>query len=793
VKLPLSWLKEWVAISLPPAELSSRLTLAGFEVESCAAAAPPFSGVVVAQISDAVPHPQADKLRICTVTTGAASPVQIVCGAANARAGIKVALAQVGAKLPGDLSIKAATLRGVESSGMLCSARELGLAAVSEGILELPADAPLGASLRDYLDLDDPVLEVSIYPNRGDAMSVQGLAREVSALLQQPLTGPAIAPVAVTSAATHPVQVEAPAASPRFLSRVVVGIDNTRATPDWMQERLRRSGLRPISPVVDVTNYVMLELGQPMHAYDRARLTGEMRVRMARSGESLELLDGRTIELQPDVLVIADSQRAIGLAGVMGGNGTAISETATEVLLEVAYFTPDAIAGRGRRYGLQTDASQRFERGVDPQGQGAAIERATQLLIDLCGGNAGPVTHSGDEAGILPRATLTLRRAKLARLVGTALPDAEVEAAFRALQMQVTATADGWQVTPPSWRFDIAIEPDLVEEAIRVIGYDRVPESPALFPQRFRSRPESVVDERVVLGTLVDRGYQEALNYAFVDPVLQQQLFPDASAVRLANPIAADLAVMRVSLWPGLLKCALENQRRQQERVRLFELGAVFLPETAGTVGELRRIGGVVLGSRLPEQWATRSEGADFFDLKADVIAILSLSNQIEVFEFTTESISCLHPGRSAQVLRDGQSVGWLGELHPALVRALDLPSAPLLFELDLLAATAQALPKAAPISRFPQVRRDLSVTVPQGVPLSALKGRATVAAGSLLRDLRVFDVYQGQGIETGRKSIAFGLIFQDNHRTLKDDEADRLVSAVAADLLQHLDAKIRE
>ena len=793
MKLPLSWLKEWVAISLPPAELSSRLTLAGFEVESCAAAAPPFSGVVVAQISDAVPHPQADKLRICTVTTGAASTVQIVCGASNARAGIKVALAQVGATLPGDLSIKAAKLRGVESSGMLCSSRELGLAAVSEGILELPDDAPLGVSLRDYLDLDDPVIEVSIYPNRGDAMSVQGLAREVSALLQQPLTGPAIAPVAVTSAATHPVQVEAPAASPRFLSRVVVGIDNTRVTPDWMQERLRRSGLRPISPVVDVTNYVMLELGQPMHAYDRARLTGEMRVRMARPGESLELLDGRTIELQPDVLVIADSERAIGLAGVMGGNGTAISETATEVLLEVAYFTPDAIAGRGRRYGLQTDASQRFERGVDPQGQGAAIERATQLLIDLCGGNAGPVTHSGDEAGILPRATLTLRRAKLARLVGTALPDAEVEAAFRALQMQVTATADGWQVTPPSWRFDIAIEPDLVEEAIRVIGYDRVPESPALFPQRFRSRPESVVDERVVLGTLVDRGYQEALNYAFVDPVLQQQLFPDASAVRLANPIAADLAVMRVSLWPGLLKCALENQRRQQERVRLFELGAVFLPETAGTVGELRRIGGVVLGSRLPEQWATRSEGADFFDLKADVIAILSLSNQIEVFEFTTESISCLHPGRSAQVLRDGQSVGWLGELHPALVRALDLPSAPLLFELDLLAATAQALPKAAPISRFPQVRRDLSVTVPQGVPLSALKGRATVAAGSLLRDLRVFDVYQGQGIETGRKSIAFGLIFQDNHRTLKDDEADRLVSAVAADLLQHLDAKIRE
>ncbi len=792
MKLPLSWLKDWVAISLPAEELSSRLTLAGFEVESCLPAAPPFSGVVVAEILEAVQHPQADKLRVCQVGIGSGAPLQIVCGAPNARAGIKVALAQVGAKLPGELNIKAAKLRGIESFGMLCSARELGLSVAAEGILELPASATLGASLREALALDDVVLEVSVYPNRGDAMSVLGLAREVSALLHQPLTLAPQAPVAVTSAATHPVKVEAIQAAPRFASRVLSGIDNTRPTPEWMQERLRRSGLRPISAVVDVTNYVMLELGQPMHAYDRARLTGEMRVRMARSGERLELLDGRTIEMQDDVLVIADSEQAIGLAGVMGGNGTSIAAEASQVLLEVAYFTPDAILGRGRRYGLQTDASQRFERGVDPAGQERALERASQLILQICGGEAGPVTLSGDPAGVPARPALALRRTRLARLVGTALPDAEVEQALRSLQMQVEVTAEGWQVTPPSWRFDVSIEQDLIEEAVRVIGYDRVPETPAKFPQRFRPRPEAQIEERAVLDVLVARGYQEALNYAFVDPVLQQQLFPDSDPVKLANPIAADLAVMRVSLWPGLIKCALENQRRQQGRVRIFELGSVFRRRD-GVVAEPKRIAGIALGPRAPEQWGLGREGADFFDIKSDVLALLDLSNAPEAFEFEAKALSCLHPGRSARILRDGRGVGWVGELHPARVREWDLPSAPLLFELDREEATRRDVVKAAPISRFPQVRRDLSVTLPESTPLRALKDRATVAAGSLLREFRVFDVYQGPGIESGQKSIAFGLIFQDNHRTLKDDEADRLMAGIAADLLANLDAKIRE
>ena len=791
MKLPLSWLKHWVAIDLPPAELASRLTLAGFEVEGCVPAAPPFTGVVVAEITSVAPHPQADKLKVCTVATSHGA-LQIVCGAANARAGLKVALAEVGALLPGDLRIKAAKLRGVESSGMLCSARELGRSVASEGILELPADAPLGTNLRDYLDLDDAILEVSVYPNRGDAMSVRGLAREVAALLAVPVTGPKLAACAAESPAVHPVQIAAPDGAPRFVSRVLEGIDNTRPTPAWMQERLRRSGLRPISAVVDVTNFVMLELGQPMHAYERARLDGAISVRWARDAEGLELLDGRTISLQPDVLVIADGARAIGLAGIMGGAGTSITEGATAIVLEVAYFAPEAIVGRARRYGLQTDASQRFERGVDPAAQETAIERATELILEICGGRAGPTQVHADPAASGPRLSLILRRANLARLVGMRLPDAEVEAALRALAMRVEPVDGGWRVTPPTWRFDVAIEPDLVEEVIRIVGYDRVPETPALYPQRFRKRSESVVDERVVLDTLVGRGYQEAIHYAFVDPVLQGRLFPEQLPLRLANPIAADLSVMRVSLWPGLLKGAIENLRRQQERVRLFEVGAVFTRGANGLV-ESRHIAGVAFGSRLPEQWGSARDSSDFHDVKADVLSLLDLSNAPEEFEFLPENMACLHPGRAARVRRNGQDVGVLGELHPALVRELDLPSAPLLFELDWGAALREILPKFSVVSRFPQVRRDLSVTLPESTSFRALKDRVTVAAGSLLREIRVFDVYQGPGIESGRKSIAFGLIFQDNNRTLKDDEADRLVAGIAADLLANLDAKIRE
>ena len=792
MKLPLSWLREWVDIDLPVSELASRLTLAGFEVESCAPAAPPFQSVVVGALLEAQPHPQADKLRVCQVSVGGPTPLQIVCGAANARAGLKVAVAQVGAALPGDVQIKSAALRGVNSQGMLCSARELGLAQQSEGILELPADAPVGTELRQYLDLDDVILEVSIYPNRGDAMSVQGLAREVSALLRQPARQPQWPAVDVTSAQVHPLTVSATSAAPRVLTRVVSGIDNTRTTPHWLQERLRRAGLRPISPAVDVTNYVMLELGQPLHAYDLAKLQGGLQVRLAQAGETLELLDGRTITLAADELVIADDSRSIALAGVMGGRGSGMEPAATAVLFESACFTPAAIAGRARRHGLQTDASQRFERGVDPKGQQTAIDRATQLLLQICGGAAGPVVSAASQDIDAPRPALVLRRKQLARLVGTSLPDEAVRAALLSLQMQVEDVAEGWQVTPPSWRFDIVIEADLIEEAVRVIGFDQVPEQPARLPQRFRSRPEAQIEERVILDALSARGYQEAINYAFCDPVLQQRLFPERTAVRLLNPIAADLGVMRLSLWPGLLKSALENQRRQQDRVRLCELGTVFATLEQG-VSETRRIAGVVLGARLPEQWGTAAAAADFFDLKADALSIINLSNRAQDFVFEPVSLNCLHPGRAARILRDGAEVGWLGELHPELVHELGYSSAPLLFELDRHLATQQPLARMSAVSRFPQVRRDLSVLLPVATPLSALRDRVMFLSGPLLRELRIFDVYQGQNIETGRKSVAFGLIFQDNNKTLADDDADRIVALVADDLRSSLDAQLRE
>ncbi len=792
MKLPLSWLKEWVAVPWSAEELARRLTFSGFEIEGSEVAAPPFSGVVVVEIIDAQRHPQADKLQVCKVSVGGGEPLQIVCGAPNARAGLKTALAQVGAVLPGDLKIKAAKLRGVESAGMLCSARELGLSTAHDGIIELADDAPLGADLRAYLDLDDPVIELKVYPNRGDALSVQGLAREVAALTGGSVTGPDVAAVPATLDTTHPAFVDAPQGAPRLLTRVIKGVNNRARSPAWLRERLRRSGLRAISPAVDVTNFVMLELGQPMHAYDRARLAGELRVRMARQGEPVKLLDGRDVVLDDDTVVIADHERIIGLAGIMGGEGTSITDDASDILLEAAFFAPDAINGRARRHGLQTDSSQRFERGVDPQGQRRAIERATALLLSIGGGEAGPINEITDSNALTARQPVALRRSRLRQLVGAELPAEQVERALRALQMQVETTADGWRVTPPSWRFDISMEADLAEEAMRIIGYDQIPEAPKQLPQQFRRRPESLVSERALLDTLVGRGYQEVLNYTFVDPAMQRKLFPQADGIRLANPIAADLSVMRVSLWPGLIKAALDNLNRQQDRVRLFECGAVFLKEQGG-VREVRRVAGLAAGSRLPEQWGSKSTGVDFFDTKSDVSAVLALAGASSVVSWEAAELSCLHPGRSAAILRDGARVGWLGELHPSLAAELGFSGACLLFELDITPALEAPLPQLASVSRYPQVRRDLSVTVPESTPLSAILCRVSVAAGSLLRETRVFDLYQGPGIEPTRKSVALGLIFQDNNRTLKDDEADRLMAAVAADLGRSLDARIRD
>jgi phenylalanyl-tRNA synthetase beta chain len=845
MKVPYSWLADWVDVPWEARELGSRLTMSGFELDALEPAAPPFTQVVVAEIVSAERHPQADKLQVCRVSTGQGSePLQIVCGAPNARAGLKTALAMVGASLPGGLEIKAAKLRGAESAGMLCSAKELGLSDSSAGIIEFSADAPLGRPVRDYLELDDTVLELNITANRGDAMSIIGIAREVAALAGKKLKEQP--PSAVTGGNPNdrfPVFLDAPAACPTFVGCVIRGVNNRATTPLRVRERLRRAGVRSISPVVDVTNYVMLELGQPMHAYDLAKLKGEIRVRLARPGEQITLLDGKTIEASPDVLFITDQEGPVGLAGIMGGQRTAVSAETTDVFFEVAFFTPQAITGRARRWGLLTDAVQRYERGIDPTQQRRAIERALGLLTSIAGGSPGPVVVTQSAEHQPKRAPVRLRRSRLERLLGASIPDDRVKGTLEALQMRVVPTLEGWEATPPAYRFDITIEADLIEEVARIVGFESIPERDALVPQQFRAAPEEIPLEHTILETLANRGYQEAVTYAFVDPVLQAKLFPDRQGLALSNPIASDMSVMRVSLWPGLLRAALENQRRQQDRIRLFEHGARFVvtagaterrpsgqrgnpqrglarESPVGTTLEVDTIAGVACGARLPEQWGVPRDmrgPADFYDVKSDLEALFIATGAEKSFVFEPAALSCLHPGRAARILRDGREVGFIGELHPSLVRELDFTYSPVLFELDLggtvsgsavqtsaqtqqsgaqgdfAEALAVQKPQHSEISRFPQVRRDIAVVVDESVALSALADRVLSSASTLLYNLRVFDVYRGTGIETGRKSIALGLIFQDISRTLTDDDVDRLMASIVADLRESLNAKIRE
>jgi phenylalanyl-tRNA synthetase beta chain len=794
MKLPLSWLREWVDLPADPREVSARLVSIGIEVESITPVAGEFTEVVVAEITQIAPHPQADKLRICQVSDGSGALLQIVCGAANARQGLKTALARIGAELPGGMQIKRAKLRGVESAGMLCSARELGISEAHEGILELPEDAPLGVTLRSYLELDDVILDVGITPNRGDAMSVLGLAREVAALAGKALQPPPIPAVPATARAGFPVRLTPGAGCARFASRVIRGVDNTRATPAWLQERLRRSGLRSISPVVDVTNLVLLELGQPMHAYDLSLLRGAITVRRAQPAESLRLLDGQGLTLAPDELVIADEQGAVGLAGIMGGERTMIGAATKDLFLEVAWFAPGAIAGRARRHGLFTDASQRFERGVDPAGQERALARATALLLGLVGGEAGPVQLEEIVTEIPAARSVPLRAQQLRRLLGVEVAPEAVEQRLRSLGLAVDSEGDTWHTTTPSWRFDLTIEADLIEEVARLGGFAAIPETPVVATRPIAALPESRLDERTLLQLLAARGYHEVTTFGFVDPQLQAQLFAEAEPIALVNPISSQLAVMRASLWPGLIQAARENLRRQQERVRLFELASRFSRDRDGKITERKSLAGLMAGARLPEQWGAVRVGADFFDVKGDIEALLNLYGTTGAHRFeATSGIACLHPGRAAQILRDGQPIGVLGELHPALTQALDFTYAPMLFELDGEAIRQSRPAGYLPLSVYPQIRRDLSFTVAASETFGKIAERVSVAASTSLKELRIFDVYQGNTVEIGRKSIALGLILQELTRTLTDEDADRIVASVVVELQSSLGARIRE
>jgi len=803
MQVSLAWLREilgpgnWLdgAERLGPSEysrkLAARLTMAGLEVESITAAGPPLKGVIVGEVISVARHPNADTLTLCQVATGRET-VQVVCGAPNVRTGMKAPFASVGATLPGGVEIRRARLRGEESFGMLCSARELGLSDDASGLLELPAELPAGQTLAETLGLDDIVLGLNLTPNRGDCLSVLGIAREVAALSGAPLAPPGMAAVVPTGRDTVPVELTAGAGCARFASRVIRGVNSGAPAPLWMRERLRRAGLRPINAVVDVTNYVMLELGQPIHAYDRHELDGGIVVRRARTGETLRLLDGSDVTMDESVLVIADHGKALGLAGVMGGDRSGIDEGTTDLLLEVAWFAPEAIVGRARRYGLVTDASQRFERGVDPTLQERALERATRLILDSAGGAAGPleVAELADE---LPKPRPVRLRTGRARLVvGAEIGDAEMRSHLHNLGMRVDGGSDPWSVTPPPWRFDVNIEEDLIEEVARLHGFDHVPEVHQTAAIVVPASTEARIDEDRATDILIGRGYHEAITYSFVDHATQTLFSPGIEALRLLNPISEELAEMRLSLWPGLVRALRENQRRQQSRVRLFECGRTF-DIGDGRPRETPVIAGLAAGPALPEQWGGRSRLVDYFDVRGDLEALMTETGNLAAFSFVADAHPALHPGQSARIWRGDRAIGWLGRLHPELEARLELTYSPIVFELELEPLLAARVPRHADVSRFPSVRRDLAVVVDETSTVQEILARVRASAGGLLTDLVLFDVYRGAGIASGRKSLAIGLNLQDISRTLTDEDTDAVVARVIADLAGEYNATIRD
>ncbi|MFZ5536013.1 MAG: phenylalanine--tRNA ligase subunit beta [Pseudomonadota bacterium] len=785
------WLRAWVNPALTAEQLGAQLTMAGLELDALEPAAPPFSGVVVARILAAEPHPDADKLRVCQVDDGTGHPVQVVCGAPNARAGLMAAFARVGAQLPGGLAIKQAKLRGVESFGMLCGADELGLAGYPDGLLELPTDAPVGEDLRTYLDLDDQVIELGLTPNRGDCLSILGLARETAAQNGLPLGGPTLAPVPACSDAAVRVTVSAPAACPRYCARVIEGLATDATTPLWMSERLRRCGLRPIHPIVDVTNYVMLELGQPLHAFDLDRLQGGLDVRLARAGESLAALDGKTLNLEADMLVIADAQGPVALAGIIGGQDSGVRAGTTRIVLESAYFSPETLAGRARRLGLHTDAAHRFERGTDPELPRTAIERATELLCELFGGTPGPVVEVSHPEHLPTRRPILLRRARIERLLGFTLTDAEVEGLLTRLGMQLTPVGEGWSVIAPSHRHDITIEVDLIEELARLHGYDKLPARLPSAELAIQPRPEQRLGLDALRERLVTLGYREVITYSFVDTPLLEKLTPHQPPLVLANPISSEMAAMRTTLWAGLIHTLRHNLNRQQERVRIFESGLRFVQGEDGLKQE-PMFAGLVFGDALPEQWGDKARRADFFDLKGDLEALLEFGGLQRRVQWTRAHHPALHPGLSTRLLLDGEELGWAGVLHPSLEKALDLPGQVLLFELHQTLLLQRRVPRYQPVSRFPVIRRDLALLVPDAVSSAEVLACLREEAPAFLREVEVFDVYRGQGVPDTFASIAIRLILQDNERTLGDSDVDHLIAAMLARLQSRFGITLR-
>lgn len=792
MKFSEQWLRGWVSPQVSRDELVARLSMAGLEVDSVTPAAGDFSGVVVGEVLSTEQHPDADKLRVCQVSNGAET-FQVVCGAPNVRPGLKIPFAMIGAELPGDFKIKKAKLRGVESNGMLCSQAELQIGEGSDGLMELPADAPVGEDVRVYLNLDDASIEVDLTPNRGDCLSLAGLAREVGALYAAKVERPEVKVVAAVHDEVRPVEVLAPTACPRYLGRVIRNVDLSKPTPLWMVERLRRADVRSIDAAVDITNYVMLELGQPLHAFDLAEINGGIRVRMAEEGEKLVLLDGQEVTLRSDTLVIADHTRALAIAGVMGGEHSGVTANTRDVFLESAFFDQISVAGKARSYGLHTDASHRYERGVDWQLAREAMERATGLLLEITGGEAGPIIEAVSEQHLPSVAPVTLRAERITQMLGMEIDGPEVERLLTALGLTVTADgADQWRVEVPSHRFDISLEVDLIEELARLYGYNRLP---VRYPQARlapQAKAEAQGDLPALRRLLVARGYQEAITYSFIDPKLFEQFNPGVEPLLLANPISADMAAMRSSLWPGLVKALQHNLNRQQDRVRMFESGLRFIGQLEG-LKQQPMLAGVVCGSRLPEGWAQGRDGVDFFDVKADVEAVLGLAGALDEFTFAPGKHPALHPGQTARIERDGREVGYLGAIHPELAKNLGLDRPVYVFELVLGEVAQGRLPKFHELSRFPEVRRDLALLADRDVAASAVLDVIRENAGEWLTDLRLFDVYQGKGIDPHRKSLAVGLTWQHPSRTLNDDEVNSTTQNILTSLEQRLNATLRK
>ncbi len=812
------WLREWANPALETQELVDQITMAGLEVDAIEAAAGEFSGIVVAQIVSFEKHPEADKLNVCKVTDGT-EEFQIVCGAPNVREGMVVPFAKIGAVLPTEdgkgFKIKKAKLRGVESFGMLCAEEEMAISDKSDGLWDLPADAPLGVCMREYLGLtrdgrDDKIIDVDLTPNRGDCLSIAGMAREVGVLNKVDVTAPVIEAVAATIDDAIDVQLQAPDACPRYVGRIIKGINVKAASPIWMQEKLRRSGIRSIDPVVDVTNYVLLELGQPMHAFDLAKLDGGIVVRKAQQDETLVLLDEQEVKLNADTLVIADNSKALAMAGVMGGADSGVDANDTQdILLESAYFNPIAIAGKARNYGLHTDSSHRFERGVDFDLQRTAIERATALLLDIVGGEAGPVVEKTAEAELPTCAEITLVEAHIEKMLGLTIETSEVEEILTRLGMKLSPHNDakendakdgrGWKVVAPSYRFDMAIEADLIEELARIYGYNRLPVRTPMAATPLQPAPENELAMKDVRRQLVGRGYQEAVTYSFVDPETQKLLDPEVAPLALANPISAELSVMRTNLWAGLVQTAVHNIKRQQPRVRLFETGLSFVPQPGKDSSNLDeslvqdpKLAMLVTGKRTEQSWSEGDESVDFFDLKGDFESLIARTGSQARYSFVPAEHPSLQPGQTARIELDGEAVGWIGTLHPNLSKPLGLKQAVYLLEISLKAVRQVEVPAFAPLSKFPEMRRDLALVVSNETPVADVMALIREKAGDYLTKLNLFDIYQGKGIDPDRKSLALGLTWQHPSRTLNEDEVNDAVDKVIAHLADRIDAQLR-